>query len=162
MSRVTVRNAIATFFAPTAVAGLNSVYTSMPKRIPGGDFRKGQPAGTKSGAVGVVAIMREREQRIAMGGATSGKKWVHYTVEVQVYCHSIETHAETAMAFFDSVIDGVKARLRSDRWLNDYPIIFEAGERELSGVYGQPRVLADGASEIWGAIRFEVSEVLTT
>jgi hypothetical protein len=134
----------------------------MPKRIPGGDFRKGQPAGTKSGAVGVVAIMREREQRIAMGGATSGKKWVHYTVEVQVYCHSIETHAETAMAFFDSVIDGVKARLRSDRWLNDYPIIFEAGERELSGVYGQPRVLADGASEIWGAIRFEVSEVLTT
>lgn len=162
MSRATVRSAVATFFAPPAVSGLNAIYTSFPKRIPGNDFRAGQAAGTKSGAVGVVHIISEREERIAIGGATSGKKWVHYTVELQVYCHSIETHAETAMAFFDSVIDGVKAHLRSDRWLNDYPVIFEAGERELSGYYGEPRVLNDGASEVWGAVRFEVSEVLTT
>ena len=162
MSRATVRNAVAQFFQPPAVTGLNSVYTSFPKRIPGQDFRKGQPAGTMSGAVGVVHIISEREERIAIGGAQSGKKWVHYTVELQIYCHSIETHAETAMTFFDSVIDGVKAHLRSDRWLNDYPIIFEAGERELSGYYGDPKVLNDGASEIWGAVRFEVSEVLTT
>lgn len=162
MSRATVRSAVATFFAPTAVAGLNSIYTSFPKRVPGNAFREGQPAGTKSGAVGVVHILSEREDRIAIGGAHSGKKWVHYTVELQVYCHSIETHAEAAMDFFDSVIDGVKAHLRSDRWLNDYPIIFEAGEKELAGYYGEPRVLNDGASEIWGAVRFEVSEILTT
>jgi len=66
------------------------------------------------------------------------------------------------MTYFDSVIDNVKARLRSDRTLNDYPNIFEAGERELSGVYGEPVVLADGSTEIWGAVRFEVSEFLTT
>lgn len=162
MSRATVRSAVQTFFAPPAVSGLNEVYTSFPKRIPGGDFRKGQASGTKSGAVGVVHIISEREERIAIGGPTSGKKWVHYTVELQVYCHSIETHAETAMAFFDSVIDGIKDHLRSDRWLNDYPVIFEAGERELAGYYGEPRVLNDGASEVWGAVRFEVSEVLTT
>lgn len=162
MSRATIRSAVASFFAPPAVAGLNAVYSSFPKRIPGSDFRAGQPSGTKSGAVGVVQIVSEREERIAIGGATSGKKWVHYTVELQVYCHSIETHAETAMGFFDSVIDEVKAHLRSDRWLNDYPIIFEAGERELSGYYGEPKVLNDGASEVWGAVRFEVSEVLTT
>jgi hypothetical protein len=162
MSRATVRAAVQAFFAAPAVAGLNNVYTSFPKRIPGGDFRLNQPSGTKSGAVGVVHLIDEREERIAIGGATSGKKWVHYTVELQVYCHSIEMHAETAMAFFDTVIDGVKAHLRSDRWLDDYPIIFEAGERELMGIYGEPKVLADGASEIWGAVRFEVSEVLTT
>lgn len=162
MSRATVRSAVATFFAPPAVTGLNSVYTSMPKRVTGPEFRKGQAAGTKSGAVGMVLIAGEREERIAIGGPTSGKKWVHYDIEFQVYCHSIETHAEDAMAFFDSVIDGVKARLRSDRWLNSYGVIFEAGERELIGVYGEPKVLADGASEIWGAVRFEVSEVLTT
>lgn len=162
MSRATVRAAVQSFFAPPAVAGLNNVYTSFPKRIPGTDFRLGQPAGTKSGAVGVVQIVGEREERIAIGGATSGKKWVHYTVEIDVFCHSIETHAETAMDFFDTVIDGVKAHLRSDRWLNDYPVIFEAGERSLIGLYGEPKVLADGASEIWGAVQFEVSEVLTT
>lgn len=162
MSRATIRSAVTAFFQPPAVTGLNKCYSSFPKRIPGPDFRYGQPSGTKSGAVGVTHIIDEREERIAIGGATSGKKWVHYTVELQVFCHSLETHAETAMDFFDSVIDGVKARLRSDRWLADYPIIFEAGERELVGVYGEPRVLNDGASEIWGSVRFEVSEVLTT
>lgn len=162
MSRASVRSDVAAFFAPPAVPGLNTIYTSFPKRIPGQDFRAGQPSGTKSGAVGVVHITGEVEERIAIGGATSGKKWVHYTVELQVFCHSIETHAETAMAFFDTVIDGVKAHLRSDRWLNDYPTVFEAGERELAGYYGEPQVLADGASEIWGGVRFEVSEVLTT
>lgn len=162
MSRATIRAAVATFFAPPAVTGLNTIYTTFPKRVPGNQFRYGQPAGTKSGSVGIVHIINEREERIAIGGPTSGKKWVHYTVELQVYCHSIETHAEAAMDFFDTVIDGVKARLRSDRWLNDYPVIFEAGERELSGYYGEPKVLADGASEVWGAVRFEVSEVLTT
>ena len=162
MSRASVRAAVTTFFQPTAVTGLNRVYSSMPKRIPGTDFRYGQAAGTKSGAVGLVQIVAENEERIAIGGATSGKKWVHYTVELQVYCHSIEMHAEDAMAFFDSVIDDVKATLRSDRWLNDYPVIFEAGERSLVGIYGEPKVLADGASEIWGAVQFEVSEVLTT
>lgn len=162
MSRASVRAAVTTFFQPTAVTGLNKVYSSMPKRIPGTDFRYGQAAGTKSGAVGLVQIVAENEERIAIGGATSGKKWVHYTIELQVYCHSIEMHAEDAMAFFDSVIDDVKATLRSDRWLNDYPVIFEAGERSLVGIYGEPKVLADGASEIWGAVQFEVSEVLTT
>ena len=162
MSRASVRAAVTTFFQPSAVTGLNKVYSSMPKRIPGTDFCYGQAAGTKSGAVGLVQIVAENEERIAIGGATSGKKWVHYTVELQVYCHSIEMHAEDAMAFFDSVIDDVKATLRSDRWLNDYPVIFEAGERSLVGIYGEPKVLADGASEIWGAVQFEVSEVLTT
>ena len=162
MSRAIVRSAVTAFFQPPAVSGLNKCYSSFPKRIPGPDFRAGQAAGTKSGAVGVTNIVSETEERIAIGGATSGKKWVHYTVELQVFCHSVETHAEDAMDFFDSVIDGVKAHLRSDRWLNDYPVIFEAGERELAGVYGEPRVLNDGASEIWGAVRFEVSEVLTT
>lgn len=162
MSRATIRAAVQTFFQAPAVSGLNYVYTSFPKRIPGEKFRAGQAAGTKSGAVGVVHIVSEREERIAIGGATSGKKWVHYTVELQVFCHSVELLAEDAMAFFDTVIDGVKAHLRSDRWLNDYPVIFEAGERELAGYYGDPKVVADGTSEIWGAVRFEVSEVLTT
>ena len=162
MSRATVRAAVVAFFQPPAVSGLNVVYTSFPKRVPGTDFRYGQPAGTKSGCVGVVNIMRSHEERIAIGGATSGKKWVHYTVELQLFCHSVETHAEAAMDFFDSVVDAVKAKLRSDRWLNDYPVIFEAGERDLEGVYGEPKVLNDGSSEIWGAVKFEVSEVLTT
>lgn len=161
MSRATVRQSVSDFFQPSAVAGLNKVYTSTPKRVSGVDYRYGQAAGTKSGAVGVVFIMGETEERIAIGGEHSGKKWVHYEVELQVFAHSIEQHSEAAMDFFDTVIDGIKDHLRSDRRLNNYPVIFEAGEESLMGIYGEPRVLSDGATEIWGSVSFTVSEILT-
>lgn len=162
MSRATVRSAVATYFAPPTVPGLNKVFTAMPKRIEGTWFRYGQPAGTWSGAVAVVHIESEDEERIAIGGEHSGKKWVHYSVALDIYSHSVQRHSEDAMADFDTVIDGVKAALRADRRLNDYPVIFEAGERLLAGEYGEPVVNADGSTEIWGRVRFEVSEVLTT
>jgi hypothetical protein len=160
MSRATVRAACAAYFTPGTVAGLNTIYTSFPKRIPGPAFRNGQPAGTKSGAAGVIHIDSETEERRAIGGAFNGKKWVHYTVELQVFCHSLELHSENAMDFFDSVIDNIKTKLRADRTLNDYPVIFEAGEEQLDGIYGEPVVLNDGATEIWGAVKFVVSEFL--
>jgi hypothetical protein len=163
MSRQTVRNAVATYFQPPAAGGLNKVFNAHPKRIEATWYGYGQPAGTQSGAVGVVAIMGETEDRIAIGGATSGKKWVHYEVQLEVFFHSVHRHSEDAMLAFDTVIDNIKAKLRADRYLNQSPtIVFEAGEKYLDGVYGEPRVLSDGSTEIWGAIRFEVSEVLTT
>lgn len=163
MSRATIRNAVVQYFTPPAVTGLNALYTSFPKRIPGQDFRKGQPSGTWSGAVGVVVIVGETEERIAIGGATSGKKWVHYRVRLEVFHHSIHTHSEDAMADFDAVIDAIKAKLRADRYLASAPtVVFEAGEKYLDGDYGEPRTLQDGSTETWGSIEFEVSEVLTT
>jgi hypothetical protein len=162
MSRATVRESLVNFFAPPAVPGLNKVFSSFPKRIEGTWFRYGQPAGTQSGAVGVVDIVSEVEERIAIGGEHSGKKWVHYTVDLHVYLHSVHKHSEDAMADFDSVIDACKDRLRSDRRLENFPVIFESGERLLIGQYGEPTVLEQGATEIWGVIQFEVSEVITT
>lgn len=162
MSRATVRSAVVNYFAPPAVTGLNKIFSSMPKRVEGTWFRYGQPAGTRSGSVGIVLINSESEERIAIGGEYSGKKMVRYEVELQVYQHSLHQHAEDAMADFDTTIDSLKARLRANRRLNDYPIIFEAGEQYLDGEYGEPKVMADGSTEIWGAVRFEVSEVLTT
>lgn len=162
MSRQTVRSAVVDYFAPPTVSGLNKVFPAAPKRIEGTAFRDGQPAGTESGAVGIVNLVSEWEERIAIGGEHSGKKWVHYTVELQIFLHSIRRLSEEAMQDFDEVIDGVKAALRADRRLDDWPVIFEAGEKVLEGEYGDPRVLQDGSTEIWGAVRFEVSEILTT
>ena len=97
-----------------------------------------------------------------MGGEHSGKKWVHYVVELHVYQHSVHKHSEDAMADFDAVIDAIKDKLRSDRRLNNPSVIFEAGEQLLDGVYGEPVVLEQGATEIWGSVRFDVSEVITS
>lgn len=162
MSRATVRAAIRDYFIPPTVPGLNTIYTAAPKRIEGTAFRAGQPAGTESGAVGVIHLVDEWEERIAIGGEHSGKKWVHYTVEMQIFLHSVRRRSEQAMDDFDEVVDNFKAALRADRRLNDWPIVFEAGEKSLEGEYGEPRVLQDGSTEIWGAVRFEVSEILTT
>lgn len=162
MSRSTVRNAVVKYFEPPTVPGLNKIYSAAPKRIEGPSFRFGQPPGTESGAVGVVHLVNEYEERIAIGGEHSGKKWVHYTVEIQVFLHSVHRLSEDAMTDFDAVIDGIKTALRADRRLNDWPVIFEAGEKALEGEYGEPRVQQDGSTEIWGAVRFEVSEILTT
>jgi hypothetical protein len=161
MSRQTVRSAVVNYFAPPRVNGLNKVFSSMPKRIEGGWFRYGQPAGTPSGAVAIVQIVSESEERIAIGGEHDGKKWVHYDVQLELYQHSVRAHSEDAMADFDVLVDNVKDALRADRRLSDYPVIFEAGEKYLLGEYGEPKVLGDGSTEIWGAVRFEVSEVIS-
>jgi hypothetical protein len=150
------------FFQPPAVPGLNKLYSSHPKRITGSDFHAGRPSGELTGAVAVVGILSENEERIALGGEHSGKKWVHYSVELQVLLNSREQHSEDAMTVFDEVIDAVKERLRSNRRLDNFPVIFEAGEKSLDGEYGEPRLLEDGSTEIWGSVRFEVSEILTT
>ncbi len=162
MSRATVRAAIANYLAPPAVAGLNKVFTATPKRVEGTWFRYGQPAGTQSGAVAVINLTSDREERIALGGEHSGKKWIHYEISLDIYSHSVHRHSEDAMADFDTVIENIKARLRADRRLGNDTVIFESGERYLDGEYGEPRVLNDGATEIWGTIRFEVSEVITS
>ena len=162
MSRATVRSSVATYFAPPKVTGLNTVFTSMPKRAIGSDFRKNVTPGTLSTAIGVVHLDSESEARIAYGGEFSGKKMVRYQVSLDVYSFSLEPHAEDAMTFFDSVIDGIKTSLRNDRRLGNYPIIFEAGEGSLNGVYGEPALQQDGSVSIWGRVVFEVSEVLTT
>lgn len=133
MSRAEVRSAVANFFAPPAVAGLNTVYRSEPKIIQGQDFFAGAAAGIGTGAVGVVHIERESEQRRALGGATSGKKRIDYDVAMIIRFRSDLVSGTAAMDAYDTMIDGIKTRLRSDRQLNAAGTIFSAGEAGEQG-----------------------------
>lgn len=162
MSRAQVRKAVAEFFAPPAIPMLGSIYRSVPKRVPGPEFRKTLPQGTHSGAIAIINLVNEREERIAIGGEHSGRKWVHYEVALEVKMHSIHKHSEDAMDDFDALIDAIKSKLRSDRRLANDGIIFESGERLLVAEYAEPEVMTDGSTIIWGVVRFEVSEVLAT
>lgn len=161
MSRATVRAAVAAFFAAPAVANLNKVYTSFPKRMNAGDFLVGQAAGTKSGAVAVIFVGREIERRVAMGGATSGKKRVDYDVDLEVFLRSVEQTAEAAMDAYDAVVDAIKVKLRTDRVIGAGATVFQAGEATLDGEHEMPRRTVDG-TDIAGRVTFEVSEFLTT
>lgn len=162
MSRAQVRQAVVDFFAPPAVPYLSEIYRAVPKRIPGPEFRKTLPSGTYSGAIAIVNLTGEREERIAIGGEHNGRKWVHYEVVLELKLHSIHTHSEDAMDDFDALVDAIKTKLRSDRRLANNGVIFEAGEAYLDTDYAEPEVMNDGSTIIWGIVRFEVSEVLAT
>jgi hypothetical protein len=160
VSRATVRAAVAAWFAPPNVAGLNTLYSAMPKQAMPQAFRVNLAPGTPSGAVAVVDIERDDEVRIALGGITSGKKEITYTLALDLFMQSIRLHGEDAMSDFDTLIENVKARLRADRQIGTGGTIFRAGETLLQGEYGVPQTVRGGAVEMWGRVRFECVEII--
>jgi len=155
MSRATTRAAVLAWLAPPNVAGLNTVFRSFEAVFDGGAFTAGT-TGVGGGAIGVVFIPRKTEKRIAVGGAFNGKKRIDYPVEIHVFgrWNAEQFSGQTAMDAFDAVIDGIETRIRSDRTFGSS--VWVAGE-DLSGEYGAPALL-DGMQEIWGVVRFTITE----
>lgn len=157
--RAAVRTAVKNFLQPPAVAGLNKLYRSMPKVIDAKDYTTGQAAGTKNGAVGVVHIRRDFEERRAVGGATGGKKFVSHFIELNLFFRSIEPTIEAATDAFDLLMDATKARLHADRTLGDPTNVFQAGEQQLETEAGEAELEGDTIF-IWGVVRFIVNQLI--
>jgi hypothetical protein len=161
MSRAQVRSQLTTFLeSATNIPDLNQVFTSFPKQI---NYQKNATAGQKSRAAAVVFVENENETRIALGGATSGKKRIDYGVVVQVFHHSMQSNAEDAMDDFDATIDGIKDRLRSDHRFGNPngDLIWQGAEPIISVDYSEPSSNDRGATETWAAIRFQVTQIYT-
>jgi len=147
MSRNQVRTKVATWIADAAITNLNQVFTSHPKRI---NFEQNATAGQATRAAGLVFIAGETEERIAVGG---------------VYTHSMQNYAQDAMDDFDAIIDAIKDRVRSGGHRlgeSDGTIIWQVGEgtRQISVIYGEPKTNDGGATEIWAAVEFEVTQMI--
>jgi hypothetical protein len=169
VSRAEVRAAVATFFAPPNVVGLNKVFQAEPRLVQGQDFFAGVAAGTGYGAVGIVHIESERESRRAFGGATSGKKRIDYEVALIVKYRSdlVATTDINTIGAYDALIENIKTRLRSDRTLGSPTTIFQAGEGDTLGG-PDIEILSDlpkkegNIVHIWTAIRFKVVQFITS
>ena len=165
MSRKQVREAVATFITEGNIEDLNQVLTSFPKRI---NFQVNSKAGQQSRAAGVVFITDEVETRISVGGVDSagvshGWKRIDYTIDFQIFHHSMLRLAEDVMDNFDAVVDGVKDRLRQGGHrlgLSDGYIIWQAAEPAISANYGEPATSNGGATETWASIRFTVTQMI--
>jgi hypothetical protein len=160
MSRAQVRSQLATFLSTPPIADLNQVFTSFPKQI---NFQVGSTAGQKSRAAVVVFIENENETRIALGGATSGKKKVNYGVVLQVFHHSMQRDSQDAMDDFDKTIDNIKDRLRSDHRFGDTTgqLVWQGAEPEIFVEYGEPSSSDRGVTETWAVMRFQVTQIYT-
>lgn len=166
MSRATIRAAMVAWLAPPNSPGINTVYRGFPKLIPGPAFFDATQPGLQAGCVAVVNIVGETEQRIAMGGPTSGKKRIDYIVEFQLkfrYAKPASTGGDMgldATDAFDQIVDGLKARIRLDRTAAS-SAIWQWGEGSLDGRYGELLEDIDGLV-CWASISTTVTEWLTT
>jgi hypothetical protein len=161
MSRSQVRNAVGNWVAEAGIPNLNQIFVSHPKRI---NFQANSVAGQLTRAAGLVFIADESESRIANGGAYNGWKRIDYTVQFQVFTHSMHPHTQDAMDDFDAIIDEVKQKLREGGHrlgLEDGDVIWQAAEPSISVMYGEPTTNEGGATEIWAAITFTVTQMIS-
>lgn len=160
MSRSQVRNAVGNWIAEAGIPNLNQIFVSHPKRI---NFQANAAAGQMTRAAGLVFISDESDSRIANGGAYNGWKRIDYTVQFQVFTHSMHPYTQDAMDDFDAIIDAVKQKLREGGHrlgLEDGDVIWQAAEPSISVIYGEPTTNEGGATEIWAAITFTVTQMI--
>jgi hypothetical protein len=157
--RTGVRATLATFLSTPPIATLNQVFTSFPKRI---NFQVGSTAGQLSRAAVVVFIQSENETRLAIGGATNGWKRVDYSIVLQIFHHSLHRNAEDAMTDFDTLVDNIKTRLRSDHRFGDTTgtLVWQGAEPIINATYGEPATVAEGATETYAELQFDVTEMI--
>lgn len=157
--RTGVRATLYNFLVSPPITNLNQVFTSFPKRI---NYQVNSTAGQLSRAAVVIFIVTEDEKRLAIGGATNGWKRVDYTVILQVYQHSLERNAEAAMTAFDTLVDNIKTRLRSDHNFGDATgtLVWQGAEPVIRARYGEPSTTNEGATETFAEIEFDVTEMI--
>jgi hypothetical protein len=157
--RTGVRATLYTFLSSPQITNLNQVFTSFPKRI---DFNVNTTAGSNSRAAAIIFIASETESRLAIGGATNGWKRVDYTIILQIYQHSFERNAETAMTDFDTLIDAIKTRLRSNHNFGDNTgtLVWQGAEPRITTRYGEPSTAEEGMTETYAEVEFEVTEMI--
>jgi hypothetical protein len=166
MSRTTVRNAVATYLEGADITGLTSVFAYPPKITPEGDFYEGSAPDHKSGAVIYLWIQGQREQRIAVGGFTNGRKMVSYEFVLDCYFRSTTPKAEDAMSENDTFIDSLISEIRANRIAGAPGVVFQWGEgghnggTDIETVSYYPKMLGAAASvsQIYSEVRISVLE----
>ena len=159
VGRKEARSTIAAFIAPPAVDGINQVFTSFPKRI---NFQTNALPTDPNRCAAVIFIESETESRAAVGGAHNGWKRVDYAMAIQLFHHSSERNAEDAMNHFDSVVDNLKDKLRSDHRFGDDSgtLVWQGAEPRIDAAYGEPDASSGTYIETWAVIRFEITQFI--
>lgn len=157
--RVGVRETLWNFLANPPIENLNVIHTSFPKRI---QFQENALPGQLTRSQAIIFIQSENEIRLAIGGATNGWKRVDYSVIIQIYTHSLQPDARIAMADFDTLVDAIKTRLRSDHNFGDESatLVWQGAEPIINGNYGEPATTNEGATEIYAELQFDVTEMI--
>jgi hypothetical protein len=142
------------------IAGLGAVRRAFAKRFDQRDYTLDEIADT--GCLMVVQLERGDERRIAVGGATSGVKRRHHEAHFHCFVRSAAGFAEDAQDFADALLDGVIARIHSDRTCGSGGIEvggFQVGEGDAP-MFEWEMPPAETASEVTKVYLHIVTDVL--
>jgi hypothetical protein len=66
------------------------------------------------------------------------------------------------MTDFDTLIDNIKERLRSDHNFGDTTgnLVWQGAEPVINGRYGEPATNNEGATDIFAELEFDVTEMI--
>lgn len=156
--RTGVRSTLTNFLSSPSIDQVNQVFNTFPKRI---NFQDNALPGQMSRAALVVFISGETETRLSIGGANNGWKRVDYSIVVQIFHHSMHRASESAMEDFDTLVDAVKTRLRSDHNFGDSTssLVWQGAEPVIGASYGEPSSTDGGATETFAELQFEITEM---
>ncbi len=161
-----VRAALRAFFQTPVIPGLTKIYLDQPTIIQGANWNVQTELGW--GAVGFIHLDTSRESRVTLGAAIGGSKQVNHTVGLVIqFQHLIPSAFATGqeedfwVGPFDSIIDGIKARIRSDPTAGNPSAIFQFGQDN-----GDIRVTRDlpqddeGRVIVFAVVEFDVTEIV--
>jgi hypothetical protein len=74
----------------------------------------------------------------------------------------MHTNAESAMTDFDTLVDNIKERLRSDHNFGDTTgnLVWQGAEPIIRARYGEPATSNEGATETYAELEFDVTEMI--
>lgn len=167
MGVATVRAALVQFFQPGAdIPGLNKVLSAPPLWADGGDWQLNKKLG--SGAVAALHMVEDAESRITVPVLT-GQKIVTYKVGLMIFYQWLKQSSSLAPADEDAwaapldvIIDGVKARLRSDPNCGMPAVVWQAGQ-DPNDIRVQRDIPRQTPSAVvaWNVVEFTVNEIIT-
>lgn len=159
-NRSDVRYAVAKWIADAGIPNLNQVFAAPPKRI---NFQQNASPGQLLRVAGQVFIARERESRVALGGANDGWKRIDYDVQFELFAHCSHPLSTDAQDDLDLVVDAVTARLRSGGHRLGYAdgnTIWQAAEPGIEIEFGEPLTNEGGMIELWSMLTFQVTQMI--
>jgi hypothetical protein len=154
-----VREAICRWLRAGDIPNLDRVHATYPRRL---DF--GYPGVGPHRAQAVVFLTAESEVRLALGGPHSGKKRIIYSVDLELYHHSVAREPGEAMDHFDQMIDQLKDQIRADHQFgDDTGTVFQAAEGPygIQIAYERPAQVNSEAIETWARLSFQVESIVT-
>ena len=174
MGRATVRAAVQAYLQGLSVTGtaaipfLTQVYAHPPKLTPSGEFSSALDPADQTGVVIYIHLEDQAEQRIALGGPTSGEKFRTYAVVLICYLHSKKPRTEDVGADNDAFLDALTAAIEANRNAGNPSAVWQWGEgndlygSDLRVKAGMPRPLRQQSSQCFSTVDVTLIEALNT